>query len=327
MWFFWTLPQLAVAFYIFIFIISPIYITIISTFFILFPPLWGIAIPYYFWYQYDRDTPRRGGRTIPCFRRLPLWHYFAQYFSARLIKTAELPANRNYMFGCHPHGVLCFGTYISFGTEATHFSQRFPGLHPHMVTLPIQFRFPIRRELFLAAGIITSDPDSIEYVLNKKEKGQVICVVPGGAEEALDCHQDNYDLTLNKRKGFIRLAIKNNTALVPVYCFNENMTYMQFPNPKGSYVRNLQCLIKDIIGFAPTVFAGTGFFNRYVGFMPFPAQITTVVGAPIDTPYHPNPPQELIDKVHQEYIKSLINLFEQHKARYGLREDVELRIV
>lgn len=209
MWFPWTLPQIAVAVYLFIFILSPVFLTILSAICVIFPALWWISIPYYLWYKYDKDTPRRGGRPIQCFRRFPLWEHFAQYFSARLVKTAELPANRNYMFGCHPHGVLCFGTYINFGTEATNFAHRFPGLKTYMVTLPIQFRFPIRRELLLAAGIITSDSDSIDYVLKQKEKGQVICVIPGGAEEALDSHHHNYDLTLQNRKGFVRLAIKN----------------------------------------------------------------------------------------------------------------------
>ena len=39
---------------------------------------------------------------------------------------------------------------------------------------------------------------------------------------------------MNKRKGFIKLAIRFGRDLVPVFSFGENFVYGQAPNPEGS---------------------------------------------------------------------------------------------
>lgn len=56
----------------------------------------------------DRGTPDRGGRGIGSvwFRSLLIWQYFAAYFPVDLVRTVELPADRNYLFALFPHGVL-----------------------------------------------------------------------------------------------------------------------------------------------------------------------------------------------------------------------------
>ena len=41
---------------------------------------------------------------------------------------------------------MCFGIFGNFGTEATGFSQIFPGINPHLLTLNTQFMPPIMRE-------------------------------------------------------------------------------------------------------------------------------------------------------------------------------------
>lgn len=40
---------------------------------------------------------------VPVMRRLALWKHAAEYFPVRLVKTAELPADKNYVFGCCAH--------------------------------------------------------------------------------------------------------------------------------------------------------------------------------------------------------------------------------
>lgn len=38
--------------------------------------------------------------------------------------------------------------------------------------------------------------------------GNAAVIVVGGAIEALDAHPGSYDLVLNKRKGFVKMALK-----------------------------------------------------------------------------------------------------------------------
>lgn len=71
------------------------------------------------------------------------------------MKSCDLPANRKYVFGYHPHGIIGMGAIANFGTEGEHlrklcpyfhsqcsrctsatgFSDLFPGLKPHLLTV------------------------------------------------------------------------------------------------------------------------------------------------------------------------------------------------
>lgn len=70
----------------------------------------------------------------------------------QLIKTHNLLPNRNYIFGYHPHGIFCFGAFCNFGTEATGFSKKFPGIKPSLATLAGNFRLPVLRDYLMSGG-------------------------------------------------------------------------------------------------------------------------------------------------------------------------------
>lgn len=78
-----------------------------------------------------------------------------------------------------------------------------------------QFYFPFRREIIIALGVIAASARGITAILKRQGGGNAVCLVVGGAEEALESHEGNYSLCINKRKGFIRLALKNGASLVP----------------------------------------------------------------------------------------------------------------
>lgn len=62
-------------------------------------------------------------------------------------------------------------------------------------------------------------------VLNDQERtgpGSSLTIVVGGAAESLSAHPGTADLTLKRRKGFIKLAIRQGADLVPVFSFGEN---------------------------------------------------------------------------------------------------------
>jgi len=46
-------------------------------------------------------------------------------------------------------------------------------------------------------------------------------VIAGGASESLDARPNTNLLTLNKRKGFVRIALIHGIPLVPVFSFGE----------------------------------------------------------------------------------------------------------
>lgn len=74
-----------------------------------------------------------------------------KYFPSTLVKTVNLPANTNYLFGAFPHGIVAHGVQMNFALSQQ-FQQLFPGLERQIISLPTFFKFPILRESFLLNG-------------------------------------------------------------------------------------------------------------------------------------------------------------------------------
>ncbi|ELT94247.1 hypothetical protein CAPTEDRAFT_114305, partial [Capitella teleta] len=51
------------------------------------------------------------------------------------------------------------------------------------------------------------------------------------------------------------------------------------------------------------------------------------VGKPILVKESPEPTQEYIDEIHQQYIDDLCQLFDDHKEKYGVDPSVSLNVI
>lgn len=58
-------------------------------------------------------------------------------------------------------------------------------------------------------------------------------LVVGGAPEAANSDKDCLKLVLNRRKGFVKLALRFGVDLVPTFSFGEYVIYDQVANPVG----------------------------------------------------------------------------------------------
>ncbi|EPB69998.1 diacylglycerol acyltransferase [Ancylostoma ceylanicum] len=271
--------------------------------------------------------------TWSWYKNHPIWTHFADYFPLRVVKTADLPPDRNYIIGSHPHGVLSIGAFTAMLTSGSGFPDMFPGLKSTILTLNGQFWFPFRRDIGLALGGVESSRKSLQYLLENPGKviylndtGRAIAIVLGGASEALDAHPGRHNLTLQSRRGFCRYALQYGADLVPMYNFGENDVYETFPNPRGTRMREIQEWIKNKWGICPPLMIGRGIFNYSYGILPHRRPITSVVGAPIRVNRVENPTEEHIDRLHSEYCKALIDLFETHKSLHDIPKDVHLNI-
>ncbi|TKR57498.1 hypothetical protein L596_030753 [Steinernema carpocapsae] len=251
----------------------------------------------------------------------------AEYFPLKLIKTAELSPEHNYIFGSHPHGIMCWGSFTAMATEGAGFGKIFPGITPSLATLDINFWLPLRRDLGLAFGCITASKESIAYQLTRDKGGRAVMIVLGGTEEALEAQEHNYSLILKRRKGFVRLALENGAHLVPTYSFGENSLYTQIVHKQGTWVRTLQTKMKEITGFAIPHFNGRRIFNYSFGVLPYRKPINIVFGAPIPVQKVANPTEEQVQEVHDKYCEALMKLFDDHKANYGICEATKIDIL
>ncbi|KZT00590.1 DAGAT-domain-containing protein [Laetiporus sulphureus 93-53] len=309
-----------------------------------YPPLWPFLAAYMLWVHVLDKSPEKGGRLSAWFRSGRFWRYFADYYPASMLKTCDLPADRPYVFGYHPHGIIGMGALCTFGTESasavppshvfrghsspagTGFSQCYPGIIPHLLTLSSNFRVPFYRDFLLAMGIRSVSKQSCSNIL-KGGPGQSITIVVGGAAESLSARPGTADLTLRKRLGFIKVAIQHGADLVPVFSFGENDIYHQMPNEKGTTVYALQKKFQNVFGFTLPLFHGRGLLNYNLGLMPYRRRIVVVIGNPVHVEKCEKPTLEEITHVQGLYIEELMSIWNTYKDEFARTRKRELSII
>ncbi|XP_049597631.1 2-acylglycerol O-acyltransferase 3b [Syngnathus scovelli] len=289
---------------------------------LMFTSLWLFPTLYFIWLVIDWQTPEKGGRRNPSVRRWKVWEHYRNYFPIKLVKTAELNPNKNYILGCHPHGVMSMGAFGCFNIECCGFTDAFPGMYVSLAVLAGLFRIPLLRDYLMAAGLCPVSKPSLGYLLSKSGTGNAVVIVIGGAAESLASYPGVQTVLVKQRKGFVRLALEYGADLVPVYSFGETELYHQVMFPEGSLGRRLQDLFKKIMGFGPCLFIG----ERWA-LLPSRTPITTVVGSPIHVPQRIKPTEEEVDHYHKLYMDGLSNLFHEHKVSCGLSESHKLCII
>ena len=111
-------------------------------------------------------------------------------------------------------------------------------------------------------------------------------------------------LVLQKRKGFVRLALSYGCPLVPVYGVGVNDLYSTYDLGTLSFRRWFQ----KVSGVALPIFHG-----RFFSPLPYKVEINVLVGEPIPVPT-PKVKGErvddaLVDEYHAKYIESLKKLY------------------
>ncbi|KAJ1466357.1 diacylglycerol acyltransferase-domain-containing protein [Baffinella frigidus] len=143
--------------------------------------LWNIytfpLIAAYLVFMLVDKAPVTGSRKSGHFRRWTMFTLFKDFFPITLHKTADLDPDGKYVIGYHPHGI----------------SALLPGLNFFLCTLPINFRVPFLREVWLWMGMCDSSKHSFRNILSRGS-GTVVVVVVGGAAEALQAAPGTMDL-------------------------------------------------------------------------------------------------------------------------------------
>ncbi|XP_043272590.1 2-acylglycerol O-acyltransferase 2-like isoform X2 [Venturia canescens] len=294
-----------------------------------------IMLIYLIWVYYDRDTCRRGGRGkawTNWMRNCAWWRYYCSYFPIKLVKTADLDPARNYLFCAFPHGILSTGAFGAFATDILGFDELFPGMESRLVTLDLHFHVPLFREFVYSLGVCSSSAESLNYLLSdrktspvdvnslegedKKSTGKAVVLIVGGAAESLRCKPGRYNIILRRRKGFVRIALKNGSPMIPVISFGETDLYDQIVAAEGSILSRTQQLFRKVTGIAPVLAIGRGFFQYTFGVVPKRKPVTVVVGSPMEVPKIPEPTTEQIEEYHTKFKNKLIDFFETEKYNY-----------
>ncbi|KAJ7725259.1 diacylglycerol acyltransferase-domain-containing protein [Mycena olivaceomarginata] len=291
-----------------------------------YPPLWPFLGMYQIWALWIDKSPEHGGRTSPWFRSIKFWTYFADYYPASFLKEADLPADRPYLFGYHPHGIIGMGAVATFATEATGFSAAFPGIKPHLLTLASNFKIPFYRDVILAMGICSVSKKSCSNIL---QGGAGLgdydrCGRRGGESERPAGH-GGFDA--EEATGIYQAGDPAWGGLGPGILFGENDIYEQMPNERGTTVYKLQEKFKAVFGFTLPLFHGRGLLNYNLGLMPYRRQIVAVIGRPIHVTQTENPSLEEVMRMQKLYIEELERIWNTYKDVFAKARTRELSII
>lgn len=147
--------------------------------------------------------------------------------------------------------------------------------------------------------------------------GDRIGIAPGGIGEMFEgypkarSHPDDECALLQNRKGFLRMAVRHQVPVIPVYCFGASKMMRRLNLP-------LLEKISKVLRFSVCVFYG-----RWGLPVPFSQRLLYVVGRPIvPPPLSSDDEDDLIlrqqvDEMHEKFCEELLRMFDKFKGSYG----------
>lgn len=223
---------------------------------------------------------------------------------------------------------------MNFGSNHSKWSKLFPGVRSRLITLDLNTKLPLTRELVLGCGICSASAKSLKWLLSQSNDpfhetnhdgytSNAVGLVVGGARETFFTQPNTYSCAIKKRRGFIRIALETGAPLVPALSFGENnlhqanevksnsLWYRLIKNPCMRYANRVPPLHSGRFGLVP---------NRH--------PITTVIGEPIHLQKTPMPTNEEIEQTFELFCTQLKALFEAQKSKYIENcEHIHLEIV
>lgn len=198
------------------------------------------------------------------------------------------------------------------------FRSLFPNIPTHLLTLSTQFMLPFYRDYIMALGVGLVTKTGISSILKRWHS---VAIVVGGAHESLLAKPGSNKIVLNRRKGFIKIALElcnkddvgmklvkdqedfvkkgkwneemSDMAVVPVYVYGENSIHNVFNTVEGkntadshlsptmNILLTLQLSLKKYTGFTIPIVNSRSIFNYDFGLLPYKRRVDVVFGEPI----------------------------------------------
>jgi 1-acyl-sn-glycerol-3-phosphate acyltransferase len=178
----------------------------------------------------------------------------------------------------------------------------------------VLFQIPLFRDLALWTGCIDANRKTATKAL---DRGRSLLVLPGGEAEQLLTTYGKEQVYLSSRKGFVKLAMRKNISVVPMYVFGSNDLFYT-----SSFLMGPRKFLMKKFGICiPFCFGLLG------SLCPLPKRTTIVFGSPLKFAIKgTEPTDDELDLAHQTFCKELKNLFDSHKDSLGYG-DRELEIL
>ena len=165
----------------------------------------------------------------PYLRRInKFYRYFAKYHDHRVVGMENIPVEGpcliavNHSFATYDIGILQYKVYKKIGVFPRGFAD------------DAFFKVAAVGRVVAYCGAIPGEHHVGEYLLTDNKAH--ILVAPGGMREALRPKEEKYQIKWERRKGFVRLAIKTGTPIILAACPAADDLYTVNENRLTKYV-------------------------------------------------------------------------------------------
>lgn len=269
--------------------------------------MWALVLlyaPFYLWPAQSRFPGWKGFEAI--WRLMDYENTCASYFGQWAVHgTENIQASTQYFVACHPHGTLIFQRMFWRSPMLERcFSRPW-----RMLGASVVFRIPFMRELSLWFGAVDASRSNCERLL---KAGVNVVVWPGGLDEASSVDGPD-EVRLRTRTGFIRLAVKHGTPVLPMFVFGELDAVRSISPLPSAITRFLQKKLRISTNM---------FLGRWL-VMPFRVPFNLCIGHPILVKQCSEDSGEFdaeVARVHSDYKAELKKLFETNKQIFGYEQ-------
>ena len=276
-----------------------------------FPTIVGpyIILPYITYIALTRHELKDGNPWIMFSESFPYFSVLRNHIGFEVaplhkdLIEAEKAQNAQFVIACFPHGCASDFRVLMQGMLPTFF----PNIHSKCRTLAasVLFKIPLVREISLWTGCIDASRKVAEKAL---DAGRSIIVLPGGEAEQIRTCQGEERVYIRKRKGFIKLAMRKKTPVVPVYVFGSSDLY-----ETSETFYNTRLWLMEHFWICLTMHSG-----MWKSQCPLPVKNTIVMGKPLTFELKGDQPTaEELDVAHETFCKALQTLFDENKGKYG----------
>lgn len=221
------------------------------------------------------------------------------YHRHRLLGADTLPSGRmllavNHSFATYDVAMLTEAIYQATGRIGRGLGDR------------ALFSGPDRGRLMHAFGFLEANPGNCEAVLRS---GQIAVVAPGGMREALRPSHERYTLRWERRKGFVRLAMRTGAPIVLAACPDADRVYHVYENALTKMVyQRVRLPFPVIRGWGPSL-------------VPRPVALTHLLSEPLYPPSNDVDDAEAVDAWHAEVVSRMGALMDEARRlpRGGFR--------
>ncbi|KAL4096249.1 hypothetical protein PRIC1_009611 [Phytophthora ramorum] len=242
------------------------------------------------------------------------WPWFATFIGrgmAHIPGTLEfeepIDATKQHIFCSHPHGLLSthHGLLMS-GQTVPPFYETVPLTTRRHLAASVCFRVPLYREYVLWSGCVDARRSVAEKMLRN---GKSLVILVGGIAEQMLSQRGDHTIYVKKRKGHIRLALKYGVPIVPGYAFGETDLFTH-----SSVLLSFRQMIAK--KFSVALLLGYG-YSKWCFWLPYKGVVVNqVFGKPIPVEKKTDPSAEEIERLHSQYERELIRIFDKYKGKY-----------